>query len=180
MKTIVVYKSKYGYTKKYAEWIAEALQCDIKENAKLGDLAGYDRIICGGGVYAGMLSAAKLVTKNIGKLSGKELILFAVGANSGEDKEKTALFWNRILTGEQQKRIGHFWLRGGFDFGKLNRVDRFIMNLLKKHLQKIKEPDEETKGMLSIYDTPVDFTDRENLEEMLRFINKNGGREGEI
>lgn len=170
MKTIVVYKSKYGYTKKYAEWIAEALQCDMKENAKLSDLAGYDRIICGGGVYAGMMSAAKLFTKNLGALSGKELILFAVGANSGEDTKAMTLFWNKLLTEEQQKRIRHFWLRGGFDFGKLNKVDRLIMNLLKKHLQKIKDPDEQTKGMLSIYDTPVDFTDRENLGELLDFI----------
>ena len=29
MSTIVVYRSKYGATKKYAEWIAEELKCDI-------------------------------------------------------------------------------------------------------------------------------------------------------
>ncbi len=38
MKTIVVYKSKYGYTKRYAEWIAEELSCDIKENAAFSDI----------------------------------------------------------------------------------------------------------------------------------------------
>lgn len=31
MKTIIIYKSKSGYTKKYALWIAEELICDIKE-----------------------------------------------------------------------------------------------------------------------------------------------------
>ena len=53
MKTIVAYKSKSGYTKTYAEWIAQELHCDIKENAELSDLAGYDTIIYGGGMYAG-------------------------------------------------------------------------------------------------------------------------------
>ena len=28
MSTIVIYKTKYGGTKKYAEWIAEELGCD--------------------------------------------------------------------------------------------------------------------------------------------------------
>ena len=29
MKIIVIYKSKTGFTKRYAEWIAEELKCDI-------------------------------------------------------------------------------------------------------------------------------------------------------
>ena len=33
-KVIVVYKSKYGSTKKYAQWLAEDLSCDLVENKK--------------------------------------------------------------------------------------------------------------------------------------------------
>ena len=29
MKTAVVYTSKYGFTRQYAAWIAEALSCDL-------------------------------------------------------------------------------------------------------------------------------------------------------
>ena len=47
MKTIVVYKSKSGYTRTYAEWIAQEMGCDIRENAELSDIIGYDTIICG-------------------------------------------------------------------------------------------------------------------------------------
>lgn len=168
MKTIVVYRSKYGYAKKYAEWIAEALNCDIKENAALGDIAGYDMIICGGGIYAGRINGANLVTKNLGKLSGKRLILFAVGSNSGADKDIVP-FWNKILTPEQQAQIPHFYLRGGFDYGRLNGGDRLLMNLLKSQLKKQKDPDEETKGLLAAYETPVDFTDKERLKELLEY-----------
>ena len=31
MSTIVVYKSKYGATKQYAQWIGEALDCEAKD-----------------------------------------------------------------------------------------------------------------------------------------------------
>ena len=99
MKTIVAYKSKSGYTKRYAEWIAQELGCDIKENPELSDILGYDTIIYGGGMYAGGFNGGKLITKNLDKLSGKKIALFAVGSNPGREHEMK-VFWNRVLTAE--------------------------------------------------------------------------------
>lgn len=169
MKTIVVYKSKYGYTKRYAEWIAEELRCDIKEDAALGDILGYDVIICGGGCYAGSINGARLLTKNLSRLSGKKLILFAVGSSLGAEKDMIP-FWEKNLTAEQRRTIAHFYLRGGFDYGRLGSTDRLMMNMLKAHLKKIKDPDEETRGLLAAYDVPVDFTDKERLAELLEYV----------
>lgn len=38
-KTVVIYKSKTGFAKKYAQWISEELHCDLMENngLKLSD-----------------------------------------------------------------------------------------------------------------------------------------------
>ncbi|MBP0955889.1 MAG: flavodoxin [Oscillospiraceae bacterium] len=171
MKTIVVYRSKTGYTKKYAEWIAEELGCDIKENAELSDIIGYDMIICGGGMYAGTINGARLILKNLDKLSGKKLILFAVGANPGTDKDILP-FWNKMLSTEQQKTIGHFFLRGGFDFSKLGKGDKLLMLMLKKHVQNIKNPTEEDLGLLAAYDVPVDFTDKANIVPLIDYAKK--------
>ena len=51
MNAIVIYKSKYGSTKAYAEWIAEALSCQAVEakSVKADDLLAYDTIVYGGG-----------------------------------------------------------------------------------------------------------------------------------
>ncbi len=168
MKTIVVYKSKYGYTKRYAEWIAEELSCDIKENAAFSDISGYDMIICGGGCYAGTINGSKLITKNLARLSGKKLILFAVGSSSGADKDIIP-FWEKNLTVEQRQAVAHFYLRGGFDYSRLGSADKLLMNMLKSHLKKVKDPDEETRGLLAAYDTPVDFTDKKRLKELLEY-----------
>ncbi|MBQ4310731.1 MAG: flavodoxin, partial [Oscillospiraceae bacterium] len=156
MKTIVAYKSKSGYTKTYAEWIAQELHCDIKENAELSDLAGYDTIIYGGGMYAGGFNGAKLITKNLDKLNGRKIALFAVGSNPGREHEMQP-FWDKVLTAEQQKTIGHFYLRGGFDFGRLTTGDKVLMKMLKARLQSLKERTEDEQGLLDAYDTPVDF-----------------------
>lgn len=166
MKTIVVYRSKYGYTKRYAEWIAESLGCGIKENASLADIMGYERIICGGGIYAGRINGAKLIVKNPEKLSGKKLVLFAVGANPGRAGELEE-FWAKALEDTVRDRVPHFYLRGGFDYGRLGCVDRLMMNMLKKMLLKKDSLTDDEKGLLAAYDTPMDFTDKNNLADVI-------------
>jgi flavodoxin len=46
MKTIVIYKSKTGFTKKYAQWIAAELSADLLEAAMVAadKLAAYDTV----------------------------------------------------------------------------------------------------------------------------------------
>src|SRR5574344_2552913 len=53
MKAVVLYKSKYGTTKQYEEWIAEDLHADIFEADMFhgDDFEKYDRGTFGGGVY---------------------------------------------------------------------------------------------------------------------------------
>jgi len=169
MKTIVVYKSKYGYTKKYAQWLAEELNCDIKENAGLDDILNYDIIIFGGGMYAGGLNGSKLMIKNFDKLTNKKLVIFAVGSNPGRADE-IETFWMRLLNEKQRGVIKRFYLRGGFDYGKLGKADKFLMNMLRKVLEKKEVLTDDDKGLLAAYETPVDFTDRKNLCDILDYI----------
>ncbi|MGI6331281.1 MAG: flavodoxin domain-containing protein [Zhaonellaceae bacterium] len=51
---VVLYQSKYGTTKKYAEWLAEELSCDLIETKKatIEQIEKYKTIILGGGIYA--------------------------------------------------------------------------------------------------------------------------------
>ena len=81
MKCLVTYASKYGSTKKYAQWIAEALSCDLRDSKAVNGtrLAQYDIIIHGGGLYAGGLSGINTIVKNFNTISGKEIILFSCG-----------------------------------------------------------------------------------------------------
>ena len=171
MKTIVAYKSRSGYTKRYAQWIVQELGCDIKEDPELSDIQDHDTIIYGGGMYAGGFNGVKLITKNLDKLSGKKIALFAVGSNPGRAHEMKP-FWDRVLTAEQQKKIGCFYLRGGFDFNKLNAKDKVLMKMLKIRLQSIKERTEDEQGMLDAYETPVDFSDKENIRPLIEFVRK--------
>ena len=58
MKTIVIYNSQTGFTKRYAEWIAEetGADCLALSAAKKKDLAIYEAIIFGSWACGGSIS----------------------------------------------------------------------------------------------------------------------------
>jgi len=85
---VVVYKSKYGSSEKYAKWIAEALSADIfKSNEiKPDKLEAYTTIIYCGGLYVGGILGFSLIKNNYSKLRDKKLIVAAVGATLKIDR----------------------------------------------------------------------------------------------
>lgn len=174
MKTVIIYKSKTGFVKKYAEWIAEELAADIFEASKItaGILTDYDTVIYGGGLYAVGINGVKLITKNLDKLKGKKIIVFATGASPSRE-EVISEVRDKNFTCEQQKYIRFFYLRGGFDYSKLKFFNKVLMTLMKWIIKKKREteltPDE--RGLLAAFDKPVDFTRKQNIEEIISYAN---------
>lgn len=64
--TVILYQSKYGATKKYAEWLAGRLGCEILEtkSTKFTDIEKYDVVILGGGIYASGIAGLSFIKKN--------------------------------------------------------------------------------------------------------------------
>lgn len=174
MKTVVIYKSKTGFTKKYAEWIAEDLSADIFDVSmvNINMLTTYDTIVYGGSLYAVGIIGVKLITKNINKLKGRKLLVFATGASPSRN-EVIREVADKNFTPEQQKYIKFFYLRGGFNYNKLNSIDKFLMTLLKWKIKNKKQEElsNDEIGMLSIYDKPVDFTVRKNIDSIITYAN---------
>jgi len=69
-KVLIMYFSKYGSTKKYAEWIASELNGDIFniKNIKQNILENYDTIILGSGLYAGRIEGLNILINNYQKI----------------------------------------------------------------------------------------------------------------
>ena len=62
-KTVVLYKTRYGSSKKYAEWIAEELHGDLFdiEDVDPERLKDYDCIVFGGSLYATGISGLSTI-----------------------------------------------------------------------------------------------------------------------
>ncbi len=172
-KVALVYKSKYGSTKKYAKWIQDELSCDVYERDKINikQLLEYDTIIYGGGVYIGGIKGFDLIKKNIDKISEKKLILFAVGCSIGTKKDLEAIKEKNLENG-LDKKIEFFYFRGGLNFNELKFFDKTAMKMLRNKLANKKEPlTEEETLLLGCYEKPHDWTKKKNIVPLIEYIN---------
>jgi flavodoxin len=170
MKTVVVYRSISGFTKRYAGWIAEDLKGDLIDarKVKFETLLGYDLIVFGGSLHATGINGISLIKDNLEELRVKNVIVFMVGA-SPVRKGLLEEVRNANFTPLQQKGIAFFYLRGGFDFSKLDVTNKVLMTLLRVRLSFKSERTPDEKGMLASYDKPLDCTRRENVAELVAF-----------
>lgn len=172
MKVVVIYKSKTGFTRKYAQWIAEDLSADIFELSKvnINMLEPYDVVVYGGSLHAVGINGVQWITKNLDKLKDKKVIVFATGASPLRE-EVVEEVKNKNFTAEQQKNIQFFYFRGGFNYSKLNPFDKILMTLLKWKLKRKKELTTDERGMLAAYNKPMDFTSKKSIEALVNYIN---------
>ena len=177
MKAVVIYQSKTGFVKKYAQWISEELSANIFDlsKANVGMLEPYDTVIYGGSLHAVGINGVKFITKNFDKIRSKKIIVFACGASVSSDKVIKKVAGNNF-TFDQQKYIKFFYLRGGFDYDKLPPFDKLLMTLLKWKIKnkkrRKKELTSDEMGMLTAYDKPVDFTRKRNIETLIDFAKR--------
>jgi menaquinone-dependent protoporphyrinogen IX oxidase len=173
-KCVVVYESKYGTTKRYAEWIAEDLGADLFERKAISAeaLTGYDVIIYGGGLYAGGVSGLPFIIKNFDKIKDKRALLFTCGLgdpNVSKNVESIQKGLAKVLSPEMQQTVDVFHLRGGVDYSKLSLIHKSMMSMVHKAVVR-KDPDTRTQEdieMLETYGKSVDFTDRSSIKPLV-------------
>ncbi len=172
MKTVVIYKSKTGFTKKYAEWISEELSADIFNALKVTTniLTAYDTVIYGGGLYVVGINGVKLITKNLDKLKDKKIVVFATGMSPSREEAMSEVR-NKNFISEEQKHIQFFYLRSGFDYCKLKPFDKVLMTVLKWKIKMKKKLTPDERAILASYDKPVDFTRKKNIDELTTYVN---------
>ena len=125
MKILVTYQSKTGFTKKYAQWISEKLNSDIKELKKVNnhDILNYDLIIHGGWVMGGKIKGLN----KIKKLNPKKLIVFGVGYTPKKEVDIKQLIEFNML-GD----IPFFYFEGGTNPKKMGFIGRTIVKMVTK------------------------------------------------
>ncbi|MFO7636487.1 MAG: flavodoxin domain-containing protein [Clostridia bacterium] len=170
-KTAVVYRTRYGSTRKYAEWIARELDADLLEGNKTSPeaLLGYDTIVYGGALYPVGILGFTLIKKNYQRLREKKIIVFSVGASPATPKAIEDIRTSNF-TDEMQETVEHYHFRGGFEYAKLSFTHKVLMGLLKRNLQKKDSLDNNEPGMMSVFNRPVDWTDKKTIRPLLEKV----------
>lgn len=173
MKTIVIFHSQTGFTKRYAEWIAEETGADCVElsAAKKKDLTAYEAIIFGSWACAGSISKISWFKGNIDKWADKKLIAFCVGGSPINNPEiKTAL--NRNFNKSERKRVKTFYCPGGFNYEKMSAPSKLVMKMFVKMLKAKKDKTEEEQVMAKMISSSYDISDKKYIEPILQYLKK--------
>ena len=173
MKTIVVYKTKYGSTKTYAEWIAEELSCeavDVK-HTNIEKLFEYDTIIYGGGLYAEVINGVSIITKNLDKLKNKKIAVYTTGITPLDCRAyyDTYVIEKNFKNGVPEN-VKLFNFLGKMKMDELSLVHRTALKSLKKIMSSKKNPSEMEKMLIDLCDADGDFSNKEDIKELIAYI----------
>ncbi|MCI8408739.1 MAG: flavodoxin [Lachnospiraceae bacterium] len=171
MKTVVIYNSQTGFTKRYAQWIAEATGADCLElsEAKKKSMATYEAIIFGGWACAGGISKLSWFKNNIDKWSDKKLIAFCVGGSPIDNPEiEPALKQN--FKESEFKKVNVFYCPGGFNYEKMSAPSKLMMKIFIKTLKAKKNKTEEEEVMIKMISSSYDISDKKYIEPILECL----------
>lgn len=173
MKAIVIYNSQTGFTKRYAEWIAEKSGADCYElrQAKKKSMDNYDAIIYGGWACAGGISKLSWFKGNINKWEGKKLIAFCVGGSPIENPEIDPALEKNFTT-EERKRVSVFYCPGGFNYEKMSATSKLMMKMFVKALKAKKNKTQEDEIMIKMISSSYDISDIKYIEPILEYLNE--------
>lgn len=169
-RTVVIYKSKHGSTKQYAEWIGEELDCPViaeKEFSKK-DFEKYDNIIFGGCVQAGGIMGFDLIKKNMRRLEDKKIVTFAVGLNVMQKETRMQL---REINFDKKRveRMTCFYCPGAYKPEEIKGIDAGIMKMMVSMLESKGdlEMTEDDKKLLDAVKNGANYVDRKYIEPIV-------------
>lgn len=174
MNGIILYRSKYGATKKYADWLSEELGFPCREikNVDIGEVMDCDAVILGGGIYASGIAGLSFLKKNLDSLNGKKIAVFCCGASPYDEEAFKEVVKHNMK--DSLDGIPVFYCRGSWDMEKMTFADRTLCNMLRKAVSK-KDPGEYEiweKALMAAGDDKCDWTDKKYIKPLAEFINK--------
>lgn len=173
MKSIVIYNSQTGFTKKYALWIGEEADCECVEikKVKKNKLSEYDTIVFGGWIKAGLITKLSWFKKHILKLSsaGKTIIVFVTGASAADSTDAAASI-RRNFTDDEWSSIKVFYCPGGLNYDRMSRGSKLAMKMLLKIMSCKKEQTAEDKRTIEMISKSYDISDKKYIKPILEMM----------
>ncbi len=170
-KVLIVYKSVTGFTKQYARWIAEELDCEAMELKDMSarKMGKYSFILFGGRFHAGTVDGLRQAKKLFTESGADKLIVFATGATPAAETDMINEAWKNNLTQEELARIPHFYMESGLRYDNMPLRDKLMLKAFAAMLKGKKEKTEYEKAMAKALNTSYDHSSRENIKPLIAF-----------
>ena len=175
MERILIYGSRYGSTRRYAEKLSEQTGIPAVSCKDAPELSGKTLIVYLGGLYAGGVLGLSKTLGGVSLQNGQKLLLVTVGLadpNEPENRDNIRASLKRQLPARLLDQAKIFHLRGGIDYQTLSFGHRTMMKLLYQSLRgtPLAQQTSENRALIESYGKRVDFTDFRSLEPIIREI----------
>lgn len=130
-KGLIVFESKYGATRQYAEWLAGELVLPVTTAREVSalQLQQADFLVVGTPVYTGVFSIKNWLKKQVKAVSGKKLFFFVVNATAAAEQAKRDQFVLNSVPPEIRQNSGIFFLPGRLLHKRLNFFDSLLLSV---------------------------------------------------
>lgn len=158
MPTAIVYTSKTGFTRQYAQLLGKRLGLPVYslEDALYGMDQG-SPILYLGWIHASAIRDYRKAAKNFSVCAVCGVGLCDTGTLTDQVRKVTAI----------PASIPLFTLQGGFDRSKLKGLDKLMISMLVKGLSSQKQRSEQDERMLALLQTDGNYVSPDNLKEIL-------------
>ena len=164
---MILYNSKTGFTRKYAELLALELGCTALPLSRApADLSGYAAVVFGSRLHAGIFDGWKKAQKLLQGRGAKKLVAFATGAMPNEAEEQIRKVWEQNLTPEEREAIPHFYLQAGLCLEKLGAGDRAMLKVAGWAMGRKKDKTPEDAAFADAISKSYDISDPKYLRPL--------------
>ena len=164
MDGIIVYGTKYGTARRYAEELSRLTGLSAIPCQGFRGLAERNILVYLGALYAGGVLGLKQTMKGLSLWEGQRLIVATVGlADPAEPQNRAHIraALQKQLPPELLERAVVFHLRGGIDYAVLSPRHRAMMSAMCFSLRRkpARQRSAEDHALLETYGKQIDFTD---------------------
>lgn len=157
---VIVYESKTGFTRKYADLLAAKTGLKVFPAREISRINPAEEIIFLGWMRAGKIQGLNKVRK------------YNLKAICGSGTGRTAEPGTEIVIARNKiEGIPFFYLRGGcFPLKKLKGIDRIMLSMYLMMIKRRRDRDEKTEEAISIVENGFDGVKAENLESVTEWL----------
>ena len=158
---IIVFESKTGFTKRYAEMLAAKTGMRVYRVNELSKIDKKEEI-----VFLGWMKVGRIQGLNKVRKSNVKAVCGSGTGSAGENNAET------IISGNKLEKIPFFYAQGGcLPLKDLKGTDRFMMTMFAKILKKRKDKDKKLNEAIDHIENGFDGVKEVNLVPLIEWLN---------
>lgn len=168
----VVYATKYGHTKQYADWMKEEAGADIFVSTSFTPTKAleYKAVVFAGGVYGDKILIMDWLKKNLGQVNVNKIIIAAVSWYCNDSEEAKARLIAENYPEQFKNVVPLVVINSGIDKKKTSVMDKAQLLAAQSAINKREVRSADDINALAIIKGYSDSTSKDNLKSLIAAV----------